>query len=95
MARTSWLDETTQQPIIEEKLAKLKHFTDSMADGVIDNDELATQQQALVSAMQATESVLSDEQHEKVTELLVELTAFNIMKLLNEMAVSRLSQKFN
>jgi hypothetical protein len=88
--RIDWLDEDTNAPSLEERALKLKHFMDSMADGVIDQEELTTQSEAVASAMRAVQDDLTDEQHAKVTDILVEMTAFNIMKTLHELAVSRL-----
>ena len=60
-----------------------------MADGIVDSDELATQNTAVVAAMRDVQDDLSDEQHEKVTLLLAELMAFSIMSTLHELASSR------
>jgi len=94
MARVNWLDEETDLPALDEHVAQLEHFTQSLADGVIDNAELAKQQQAVVDAMKAVQNDLSDEQHEKVTRLLVELTALNTMQVLHEMAAARVRAAF-
>ena len=88
--RINWLDEDTNAPALEEQVSKLEHFTNSLADGVIDADELSQQSNAMVAAMRAVQDDLTAEQHAKVTTLLVELTAFNIMKTLHELTVSRL-----
>lgn len=90
--RINWLDEDTNAPALDEQVGKLQHFTESMADGVIDADELATQNDAVVTAMKAVQDDLSDEQHAKVTTLLAELTALNIMTTLRELMVSRLQK---
>ncbi len=74
MARVSWLDQDNL-PIIDDHVKQLEHFTQSLADGVIDKNELDKQQQAVVVAMKAVEGDLHDELHAKVTTLLVELTA--------------------
>ncbi len=88
MARVSWLnDEST--PDLDAQVAKLEHFTQSLADGVVDANELATQEQNLVAAMKAVEGALSDDQHAKVTRLLAELTAYSVMRTLHEMAQAR------
>ena len=89
MARINWLDEDTNTPALEERVQKLDHFINSMADGIIDSDELSTQNEAVVAAMRAIQDDLTDEQHEKVTDLLVELMAFSIMSTLHELASSR------
>ena len=89
MARINWLDEDTDLPALDEHVQKLEHFTTSMSDGIIDSGELETQNAAVVEAMKAVQDELTDEQHEKVTTLLVELTALNIMATLHELMSSR------
>ena len=89
MARTSWFDEKAEYPIIQEEVNKLQAFTDAMADGVVEKKELAGQEQRLVAAMQRLEPQLSDEQHANVTAVLVELSAYNIMRLLHELHAER------
>jgi hypothetical protein len=88
----SWLD-STDAPILDAQVAKLDRFTSALADGVIDRGELAAQLEALVGAMKAAESELDDAQHAKVTQVLVELTAYNVMKVLHEMAQARTSRR--
>ena len=93
MARTSWFDDA-DLPIIDEQVEKLESFTQAMADGVIEKKELEQQQASLVAAMKAVESGLSDDQHAKVTRLMIELSAYNIMRLLHELHVQRLERTF-
>ena len=85
MARTSWFDDKTSQPIFQEQLAKLESFTNALADGVVTTEELAAQEQRLVAAMKALEPELNDAHHAKATTVLVELTAYNVMRLLHEL----------
>ena len=94
MARVSWLDEDNI-PMIDEHVEQLEHFTDALADGVVDKDEVDKQQDAVIAAMKAVESELSDELHEKVTRLMVELTAFNTLTVLHELAVERVRKAFS
>ena len=91
MARISWIDDDNT-PQLDEHLSQLEHFAQSIADGVIDSDELAKQENNLVEAMKAVEGDLSDELHARVTTLLVELTAYNVMQVLHGMAVERVRQ---
>lgn len=88
MARTSWINDDST-PDLDAHVGQLEHFTQSLADGVIDAKELATQEQNLVTAMKAVEGSLSDDQHAKVTKLLAELTAYSVMRTLHEMAQAR------
>jgi len=89
MERINWLDDETDLPALEEHVQQLEHFTQALADGVVDADELAKQNAAVVTAMKAVQGELSDEQHAKVTRLLVELTALNIMQTLHELTAGR------
>ena len=90
VARISWFDDKTDLPVIDEQVHKLESFTEAMVDSVVSNKELETQQESLVAAMKAVEPTLSDEQHEKVTRLLIELSAYNIMRLLHELQAERM-----
>jgi len=91
MARASWLNDDSH-PDLDAHVANLDHFSASLADGVIDDSELATQETNLVAAMKAVESSLSDDQHIKVTKLLAELTAYSVMRTLHDLAQARIQQ---
>jgi len=93
VARTSWFDDS-ELPIIDEQVQKLESFTQAMADGVVEKRELEQQQNSLVAAMKAVEPSLDDAQHEKVTRLLVELSAYNVMRLLHELQTLRVQKTF-
>jgi ribosomal protein S13 len=95
MTRVSWFDEKTHVPVIDEQVKNLSAFVDAMADGVIDDSELEKQQSSVVEAMKAVEGDLSDDQHAKITRLMVELSAYNIMRLLHELQRSRLARAIN
>ena len=94
MPRTSWFDDKAEHPVIQEQLAKLEAFTNALADGVISKAELAKQEQRLVAAMRTLETGLSDEVHAKVTTVLVELSAYNVMRLLNELQAEHARMAF-
>ncbi len=94
MARTSWFDDKTELPLIDEECRRLESFAAAMADGRIDKKELEAQQSRLVAAMKAVEGELSDALHAKVTRVLVELTAYDIMNLLHELQAERLRKAF-
>jgi ribosomal protein S13 len=89
MTRISWFDEHTHMPVIDEQVKNLSSFVEAMADGVIDDSELHKQQASVVAAMKAVESELTDEQHAKITRLMIELSAYNVMRLLHELQQSR------
>ena len=94
MPRMSWFDDKAEHPVIQEQLAKLEAFTSALADGIISKAELAKQEQRLVAAMRTLETGLSDEVHAKVTTVLVELSAYNVMRLLNELQAEHARMAF-
>lgn len=89
MARTSWFDEKAGHEAIQDRVNKLESFTNALADGVITSQELDGQEQRLVAAMKQAEAALTDDQHGKVTTVLVEMTAYNVMRLLHELQAER------
>ena len=94
MARTSWFDEKAEHEGIQEKAQKLESFTTALADGVVTKQELDGQEKRLVAAMKTLEPALSDDLHAKVTGVLVELSAYNIMRLLHELHAERARMAF-
>lgn len=91
MARQSWLD-ADSHPTIDAHVQQLEHFSKAIADGLIDKDELATQEKNLIAAMKDVESVLDDAAHAKVTKLLAELAAYTVMEMLHTMTSAKLEQ---
>ena len=94
MARIDWLDDKASAPVLDEQVQKLAGFVEAMADGVIEKSELDKQQSSVVQAMKAVQGDLNDAQHEKVTRLLVELSAYNIMQVLHDLQQARLQRAF-
>ncbi len=94
MARQSWLNEDVELPALDARVQELEHFTDALADGVVDSAELSAQEARLVDALRAAEAALDDEQHALVTTALLELSAYNIMSTLHELTGRRIEDKF-
>jgi predicted transcriptional regulator len=94
VARTSWLDDKAEHEGIQDRATKLESFTSALADGVVSKQELTSQEQRLVAAMKTLEPELSDDLHAKVTNVLVELTAYNVMRLLHELHSERARMAF-
>ena len=94
MARTSWFDDEAEHPVIQEQVTKLESFTSALADGVVSSQELNGQERRLTAAMKTLEAELGDELHSKVTTVLVELTAYNVMRLLHELQAARARKAF-
>lgn len=94
MTRTNWFDPNTNSLVLDEQVSKLESFVKAMSDGIIEPGEIALQEDRLVASMKAVESSLSDEQHEAVTKLLLELSAYNIMATMHETQQMRLRATF-
>lgn len=94
MSRASWFDDKSQTPQIEQSARQLKTFVDALADGKIDDSELSAQSGRLSVLMKEIEPQLDDKLHAKVTQLLCELTAYDLMKMLHEMQKSRQKTAF-
>lgn len=88
-SRLSWLDGASHKPLIDRYARQLKSFLDAVADGVVEEHELAAQEGRLVKLMKDVEPKLSGELHAKVTELLCELTAYDIMQMMHAMCENR------
>ena len=95
MARTSWFDDKAEHPVIQERVQKLESFTQAMADGVVSSQELEAQSERLTAAMKALEGHLSDEAHAQVTTVLVELSAYNVMRVLHELQAQHARTAFS
>ena len=95
MARTSWFDDNAQHPSIHERMEKLESFTSALADGQVSKQELAKQEQRLMAALTSLEPDLNDAQHAKVTTVLVELSAYNVMRLLHELRAEQTRMAFS
>jgi hypothetical protein len=65
-----------------------------MADGKVEEHEIKAQEQRLVELMKEVEPKLDDETHAKVTQLLCELTAYDIMHVLYQMEQARPKTRF-
>ena len=94
MARTSWFDDKAKHPLIDAQVQKLESFTSALADGVVSKQELAGQEERLMAAMKKVEAELGDDLHAKVTTLLVELSAYNVMRTLHELQTERARMAF-
>jgi hypothetical protein len=92
--KTEWLDEKSDTPLIGEYAARLGTFLEAMADGKIEDHELKAQSDRVVALMKTVEPELSDELHEKVTQLLCELSAYNIMHTIHDLVKSKPKTKF-
>ena len=94
MARTSWLDEKAETTVIDDYAKNMETFVDAMADGRIDDNELASQEQRLVELMKEVEPTLDDDTHAQMTQLLCEMSAFSTMQTLHAIWEARPKSTF-
>ena len=86
--RLSWLDDEGGVAI-DDHAKKLESYVTALADGVISADEVGDQEKRVVALMREIEPQLDDALHAKVTQLLLDLTAFNVMQLLHALHEAR------
>lgn len=91
--RVGWLDDKGQKPRIEEYARKMQSFIDTMADGRVTKEEVAAQEERLVALLKEIEPQLDDAVHEKVTRLLCELTAYDLMQALHTLQEAQPKKK--
>jgi hypothetical protein len=87
--RKPWFDSDSDTPLIQEYARKMDSFLDVVADGKVDVAEIERQEQRIVTIMKGLEPLLSDEAHGKVTELLCEVTSYDLMTTLHMALKSR------
>ncbi|MFM7035682.1 MAG: hypothetical protein ACKOYJ_10985 [Planctomycetia bacterium] len=87
--KTPWFDAASEAPLLTEYARKLDSFLDAVADGKVTSKELSAQEERLVALMRDVEPLLSAEAHEKVTQLLCEVTAYDLMNTLHMAGTSR------
>jgi hypothetical protein len=87
--RQKWFDDASHEPLIENYARQLDSFIQTMADGIVDDSEIKAQEERLIGLMKEVEPLLDDNLHAKVTRLLCELTAYDIMQILHSMQAAR------
>jgi hypothetical protein len=92
--RASWLDPASNTSLIDDYARKLESYTKTLADGRIEQRELAEQEKRLTALMKKIEPQLDDDLHEQVTQLLCETTVFDTMQFLHTMQESRHTTRF-
>ena len=92
--RQKWFDDTSHEPLIEQYARQLDSFIQTMADGVVDEGEIKAQEARLIDLMKEVEPLLDDNLHAKVTRLLCELTAYDIMQMLHSFQEARPKTQF-
>jgi hypothetical protein len=93
-AGSAWFDGASSALLIAEQAKRLESFLAALADGRIDDAEMQAQEARLVNVMKEVEPLLDEKLHAKVTALLVELTAYDMMQALYAVQQSRPKTKF-
>lgn len=93
-SKTPWFDAASESELLTEYARKLDSFLDVVADGRVDAKELDAQEQRVVKLMREVEPLLSPEAHDKVTQLLCEVTAYDLMNTMHIAGKSRPQTKF-
>jgi hypothetical protein len=89
-----WFDEATHTSLIADYAQRFEPFLAAVADGVVDKAQLDAQEARLVELMQEVEPLLEPKLHAKVTKLLCELTAYDIMHAMHLMHQARPKTSF-
>ncbi len=87
--RVNWFDDKTNTPLIDQYARKMTTFLDVLADGKVDDGELKAQETRVLDLMKEIEPKLDDALHAKVTSLLCELTAYDLMQTFYQMQQAR------
>ncbi len=92
--RASWFDDKSNEPLIDNYARKLDSFLAVIQDNKVEAKEVKAQEDRLIKLMKEVEPKLDDQLHAKVTELLCELTAYDLMNALHEIQASRPATTF-
>ena len=92
--RQKWFDESSNEPLIENYARQLDSFIQTMADGIVEDREIKEQEERLITLMKEVEPLLDDKVHAKVTQLLCELTAYDIMQMFHSLQQARPKTQF-
>lgn len=92
--RVAWLDEKTQVPLISDYAQQMTSFIKAMADGVIEDSEVQEQEARVIELMKEIEPLLSDELHRKITQLLCEVTVYDLMQTMQALQHERMQVAF-
>ena len=92
--KSAWFDEASKVPLIADEARRLESFMSAMADGRVDESEIREQERRVVDLMKEIEPLLDENLHGKVTQLLCELTAYDLMQVTHSIYQSRPATRF-
>jgi hypothetical protein len=79
MARCNWFDGTGKAYFENVRQLRIEEINKYWADGVIDDEELARQKQAVMDQLKAIEHLIDDQLHEKLTSAFVDWALLDVM----------------
>jgi hypothetical protein len=91
--RSSWLDDKTDSPLIDDYARDLNSFLATMADGHVTDQEMKDHEKKLVKLLKEVEPLLDDNLHEKVTRLLCEVSAYSMVQVIHGLQEARPKSK--
>ena len=80
MARINWFDAESTQPVFSKYAERMESWQKAIEDGVITQAELNAQADKLAQLLKTLEPKLSDELHQEITNILLELAVFTSMQ---------------
>jgi hypothetical protein len=86
MARKSWFDEQSNEPLFSKYVEQMESWQRALADGVVQPEEVQQQAERVAKMLRALEPKLSDELHEELTNLFYELAVLYGMQRLADMS---------
>jgi hypothetical protein len=92
--RTKWLDPRTKSPLIDGYARKMGSFLKALADGRVDAGEVKQQEARVAALMKRVEPKLDDQLHAQMTQLLCELTVYDLMQTLYHVSSARPTTQF-
>lgn len=85
MARKSWFDEQSNEPLFSKYVEQMESWQRALADGVVQPEEVEQQAARVADMLRALEPKLSDEVHEELTNIFYELAVLYGMQRLVDM----------
>jgi 3-methyladenine DNA glycosylase Tag len=92
--KSAWFDEASSTSAITDHAKRLDSFLQAIADGKVTDEEVKAQEERVVKLMKEVEPQLDPKLREQVTQLLCEVTAYDMMQSLNMMQSARPVTKF-
>ena len=90
-----WFDAATDSPLLTEYARKLDSFNGVLADRKVELAELEDQEKRVVDLMKEVEPLLEPDVYEKVTELLCEITSYDMMSAFHLASKARAGRALN